>query len=91
MSSAFPLPFKVASHLEKTHSEILNRARLCGEYFPPFHLKQAYKYQQWFHQQSQNNFIKVHFLQLLNLHISVNMVIIKKINSMTLGYSGFDK
>ena len=37
-----------------------------------------------FHQQSQNNYIKVHLFQLLHLHISVNMAVVKNINSVTI-------
>ena len=37
---------------------------------------------------SQNNYIKVHVFQLLQLHISVNMAVVKNVNSVTLVCDG---
>ena len=61
---------------------------LCGGYIPPFHLKEVYKYKQFFYQQSQNGYIKAHLLQFLHLQIFENMAVVKNINSMTLAYDG---
>ena len=55
---------------------------------PPFYLKQVYKNDQLFHQQSQNSYAKVYLFQLLHLHVSVNMAVVKNINSMTLVCDG---
>ena len=53
------------------------KTRFCGT-IPPFHLKQVFKYERLFHQQSHNSSLRVHLFQLLHLHISVNMAVIKK-------------
>ena len=55
---------------------------------PPFHLKPVYKYKQLFHQQSQDKYVRMHLFQLLHLHISVNMVILKNTNSVNLVCDG---
>ena len=69
ISSAFPLPFKVENQaIWQNHSEILHHCPSVAAIHHPF-----CKYEQLFHEQSQNNSIKVSFFQLLHLHISVNM------------------
>ena len=89
MSSALPLPFKVDDQaIWQNHSPKFYTMYPCVVTIPPFHLKLVYKYKQLFQQQSQNNYIKVHLFQLLHLHISVNMVVAKNINSVTLACDG---
>ena len=89
MSLTFPLPFKVDNQaIWQNESKILHHVPSCRGYIPPFHLKPVYKYKQLFHQQTQNNYIKVHLFQLLHLHISVNMAVVKNINSVTLVCDG---
>ena len=62
----------------KPQSEILHYVPSCCSYIPPFHLKSVNKYKQLFYQQGQSSYIKVHLFQLLHLHISVNMAVVKK-------------
>ena len=79
MASAFLLPFNVDNQaIWRDH------VSSCRGYIPPFHLKPVYKYEQLFHQQSQNNYLKEHLFQLVHLHISVNMAVVKNANSITL-------
>ena len=90
MSSVFPRPFKVNDQaIWQNHTlKVLHYVPSCCGYIPLFHFKPVYKYEQLFHQQSQINYIKVYLFQLLHLHISVNMTIVKNINSMTLVCDG---
>ena len=89
MSPAFPLPFKVNNQaIWQNQSEILHLVPSCCGYIPPFHLKSVCKYEQLFHQRSQNNYIKVDLFQLLHLHISVYMAVVKYTNSVTLVCDG---
>ena len=46
------------------------------------------KYEQLFHEQIQNNSIKVRLFQLLHLRLAVNMAVAQKINLMSLVCNG---
>ena len=85
MSSPFPLPFKADNQaIWQNHSEILHHCPCMTVIHHPF----VCKYEQLFHEQSQNNSIKVRLFQPLHLHISVNMAVAQKINPMTLVCDG---
>ena len=87
MPSAFPLPFKVVNQAiwqNPILNEILHHCPCVTVIHHPF----VCKYEQLFHEQSQNNSTKMRLFQLLHLHISVNMAVAQKINPMTLVCDG---
>ena len=87
MSSAFPLPFKVDNQvIWQNHPEILHHLFSCRGFIPPFHLKPVHKYEQLFHKENQNNYIKGHLFEILHLHISVNTAVVKYKNYITQVY-----
>ena len=76
MSSTYPLPFKFGNQvIWQNHTLKFYTMHPCTLILP-FHLKQVYKYEQLFYQESQINYLKVHLFQLLHLHISVNMAVV---------------
>ena len=82
MSSGFPLVFKVDNQaIWQNHTPKFYTLCPC---VVSVHHPLVCKYEQLFHEQSQNNYIKPHLFKLLHLHISVNMAVVQKINSMTL-------
>ena len=87
MPSAFPLPFKVVNQAiwqNPILNEILHHCPCVTVIHHPF----VCKYEQLFHEQSQNDSTKVCLFQLQHLHISVNMALEQKINPMTLVCDG---
>ena len=94
MSSAFLLPLKADNQAIRQNCSLKLYTMYppsCRGYIPTLSIKTGgyeHIYKQFFYQQSQNNYIKVHFFQLLHLHIPVNMVVVKNENSIILVCDG---
>ena len=79
--------FLIYHTLNKSFRQSSDHLHHCS-FMAAIHYPFVWKYEQLFHEQRQNNSIKVRLFQLLHLHISVNMAVAQKKSPMTLVCDG---